>query len=139
MSEFYVYIMTNRSGTLYIGVTNDIYRRAHEHKTGATNGFSKRYKMDRLAYVESTPYVNDALAREKQLKGWTRKRKIELIRELNPYWRDLSEDWYVETNRPLSGQGETLRSAQNDKQTLPQSVGDHVLRVTLKEIESCTT
>ena len=93
MRSYYLYILTNRSGTLYTGVTNDLMRRLAEHRAGAANSFTSRYKIDRLIYFEETSDVRDAIAREKQIKGWTRKRKIELIVALNPKWRDLSEDW----------------------------------------------
>jgi len=91
--SYYVYILTNRSGTLYTGVTNDLERRLEEHRAGATGSFTARYKMDRLLYFEATDDVLDAIQREKQIKGWTRKRKLELVATLNPRWRDLSEDW----------------------------------------------
>ena len=88
---FYVYIMTNRSGTLYVGVSNDLARRVQEHKTGHTQGFTSRYRMDRLVYFEKTSDINVALAREKQLKGWLRSKKVALIEALNPAWADLAE------------------------------------------------
>ena len=96
MSTFYMYIMTNKSGTPYIGVTNNLERRVFEHKTGMNDGFTKRYRMDRLLYCEDYPGPSSAIAREKQIKGWLRKRKIELIREANPHWEDLAEDWFAE-------------------------------------------
>jgi putative endonuclease len=91
MKTGFVYIMTNRAGTLYIGVTNDLIRRVIEHKTGRTPGFTARYRMTQLVYYESTEDIRDAIAREKQLKGWTRRRKVELIDAMNPYWFDLSD------------------------------------------------
>ena len=96
MRDYYVYIMTNKSGTLYVGLTNNLERRVWEHKSGALEGFTKRYAMDRLVYCEAMPYVNDAIAREKQIKGWLRRRKFELIESLNPKWLDLAADWYGE-------------------------------------------
>ena len=93
---YYTYIMTNKSGTLYMGVTNNLERRVWEHRTGTTDGFTKRYKMDRLVYYEDYPDPTSAIHREKQLKGWLRKRKIELIREANPRWEDLSAEWFGE-------------------------------------------
>jgi putative endonuclease len=111
--------MTNRSGTLYIGVTNDIIRRAQEHRLGGGSQFTRRYKMDRLLYVESTPYVLNAIEREKQLKGWTRTRKLELILASNPTWRDLSEEWFGQDFASVSTKAQILRSAQHDK---PESV-----------------
>ncbi|MFC1792528.1 GIY-YIG nuclease family protein [Planctomycetota bacterium] len=92
--QYYVYIMTNRSGTLYIGVTNNIKQRVYQHKNKLIEGFTKKYNIDRLIYVETFSDVNSAIAREKTIKGWLRKKKIELIKEANPDWKDLSENWY---------------------------------------------
>jgi len=92
--QYYVYIMTNRSGTLYIGVTNNIKQRVHQHKNKLIEGFTKKYNIDKLIYVETFGDVNSAIAREKTIKGWLRKKKIELIKTANPDWKDLSEDWY---------------------------------------------
>lgn len=101
MKSYYVYILTNRSGTLYIGVTNELQRRLQEHREGKPGTFSARYKLDRLLYFEETDDVTVAIAREKQLKGWTRKRKIALFTETNPRWLDLSEDWVDPRERAL--------------------------------------
>jgi putative endonuclease len=91
---YFVYIMTNRSGTLYAGVTNNLERRVFEHKQKKIPGFTKKYNIDRLVYYEETPNIEEAIAREKQIKGWLRKKKIALIESLNPVWKDLSSDWY---------------------------------------------
>jgi putative endonuclease len=91
---YFVYIMTNRSGTLYAGVTNNLERRVFEHKQKKIPGFTKKYNIDRLVYNEETPNIEEAIAREKQIKGWLRKKKIALIESLNPVWKDLSSDWY---------------------------------------------
>jgi putative endonuclease len=93
MRDYYVYIMTNRSKTLYIGVTNNIARRVYEHKHMLKAGFTRRYLIDRLVYYEPTSDVEGAIAREKQLKGWVRRRKVTLIESVNPTWRDLSGDF----------------------------------------------
>ncbi len=85
--------MTNGKRTLYTGVTNNLYRRVYEHKEKLIPGFTKRYNIDYLVYVESTNDVIAAITREKQIKGWTRAKKISLIESLNPDWRDLSLDW----------------------------------------------
>ena len=90
---YYVYILTNRSRTLYIGVTNDLYRRLKEHREGKAGSFTTRYRIDRLVHVEATEDVYAALTREKQIKGWTRQKKLELIAEQNPGWHDLSAEW----------------------------------------------
>jgi putative endonuclease len=79
--------------TLYIGMINNLFRRVSEHKSGKGSAFTSRYHFDRLVYFEETAYVHEAIAREKQLKGWTRKRKIELIKTMNPTWADLSSEW----------------------------------------------
>jgi len=91
--NYYVYIITNHSGTLYVGVTNDLERRVMEHKEFKIDGFTKRYRINRLVYYEETPNVEAALEREKQIKRWRREKKIMLIDLENPTWRDLSEGW----------------------------------------------
>ena len=91
---YYVYILTNNWGNdMYVGVTNNLERRLYEHKLELVPGFSKRYHVHKLVYFEETPDVRSALEREKQLKGWTRKRKNELVETLNPTWADLSLSW----------------------------------------------
>ena len=93
---YYVYIMTNRSRTLYTGVTNNLERRVYEHKQKLVRGFTERYNITMPAYFEETPDVRVALAREKQIKGWLRRKKVALIEVCNPEWRDLSAGWYGE-------------------------------------------
>ncbi|MCW5784165.1 MAG: GIY-YIG nuclease family protein [Nitrospirales bacterium] len=93
MKQYYVYIMTNQSGTLYTGVTNDLTRRIYEHRQGEAGHFTTRYRITRLLYFEETRDIHAALDREKQLKGWTRAKKLELINTNNPKWVDLSADW----------------------------------------------
>jgi len=95
MKQYYVYIMTNHSGTLYVGVTNDLRRRVWEHKQKLVEGFTKRYNITRLVCYEETPDANAAIVREKQIKGWLRKKKIALIESLNAGWKELSEGWYT--------------------------------------------
>src|SRR5215210_5441687 len=87
--QFYVYILSNRSMTLYTGVTNDLDRRVIEHKAGEC-AFTSRYHFDRVVFYESFDLIIDAIAREKQIKGWTRVKKIALIKSMNPTWKDLS-------------------------------------------------
>jgi putative endonuclease len=94
MKRYYVYIMTNRSRTLYTGMTNDLRRRVWQHKQKRIEGFTKRYNITQLVFYEETPDVHAAIAREKQIKGWVRRKKIALIEESNPEWNDLSKDWY---------------------------------------------
>jgi len=94
MKQYYVYILTNNSGTLYTGVTDDLVRRVHEHKSKLIEGFTKKYNITRLVYYEITSDVKAAIQREKQIKGWLRRKKIALIEAANPEWHDLSEGWY---------------------------------------------
>lgn len=89
--NFYVYILASNSGTLYIGMTNDLIRRISEHKEGIVDGFSKKYFCKKLVYFENHQYVYNAIEREKEMKNWIRKRKEALIRENNPHWKDLSD------------------------------------------------
>lgn len=91
--EYLVYIVCSASGTFHIGMTNSIYRRALEHKRGEIEGFSSKYHCDRLVYYESFDDVGNAIDREKQLKGWSRAKKIALIESKNPRWEDLAEKW----------------------------------------------
>ena len=94
MKEFHVYILTNKSRTLYTGVTGDLERRVFQHKQGQGSAFTSKYKIDQLVYFESCPNILDAISREKQIKGWLRKKKIALIESVNPTWEDLSVDWF---------------------------------------------
>jgi len=96
MKQYYVYIMTNGSRTLYTGVTDDLVRRVYEHKNKLIEGFTKRYNITRLVHYEVTSDVQAAIQREKQIKGWLRKKKIALIEAANPGWQDLSEGSYEE-------------------------------------------
>ena len=93
MNQYHVYIMSSLRGTLYVGVTNDLERRAYEHRSGLVNGFTKRYQISKLVYFEATPDVNSAIAREKQIKSWRRSKKVALIESMNPRWLDLAEGW----------------------------------------------
>jgi putative endonuclease len=92
--EYYVYIMTNKSRTLYTGMTNNLMRRVYQHKHKLVKGFTSKYNIQYLAYYEVTTSVYAALQREKQIKGWLRAKKIALIESMNPDWKDLSEEWF---------------------------------------------
>jgi len=94
MHQYYVYIITNKSGTLYTGVTSNLKRRIFEHKNKLIEGFTKKYCIDQLIYYEMTSDVRSAIEREKQIKRWSRGKKVNLIESLNPNWRDLSEGWF---------------------------------------------
>ena len=91
--NYYVYILTNKSNYVtYIGVTNDLEKRLYQHKNDIIEGFTKKYRVHKLVYFESSTDIRAAIAREKQLKGWSRAKKIALVNTMNPSWRDLAED-----------------------------------------------
>ena len=117
LKTYYVYIMASASRALYIGVTNNIERRAIEHWEGRVPGFSAKYKTRELVYVEPFGQVRAAIAREKQLKGWLRVRKIALIAFQNPEWKDLAAEWRLsvlgKSARELSE--ESLTSAKTNE------------------------
>ncbi|MGM3308217.1 GIY-YIG nuclease family protein [Anabaena sp. WFMT] len=96
MNQYYVYIMSNKSKTLYTGVTNDLQRRIYEHKQKLLPGFTQKYNITKLVYYEETSDIKVAIEREKQIKGWLRAKKILLIESINPNWQDLSIEWYAE-------------------------------------------
>ena len=89
MTQYYVYIMTSSSGTLYVGITNNLQQRVYEHKHGLIQGFTKKYNVTRLVCFEETGDVQSTIAREKEIKKWRRDWKIRLIEENSPDWRDL--------------------------------------------------
>jgi putative endonuclease len=89
----YVYMMASRSLNFYTGITNSIYNRALQHKQGDVDGFTKRYNINRLVYYETFTQIGNAIAREKQIKSWTRAKRIALIKSKNPAWQDLAEGW----------------------------------------------
>jgi putative endonuclease len=93
VAQYYVNIMTSTTGTLYTGTTNDLKRRVYEHKHKLIEGFTKKYNITRLVYYEETGDIQTAIAREKEIKGWLRHKKIALIESRNPKWQDLSEEW----------------------------------------------
>ncbi len=89
-NRYYVYILASkRNGTLYIGITSNLFKRIYEHKNNLVEGFTKKYNIHNLVYYEITEDVNNAISREKQLKRWKRNWKIELIEKNNPKWKDL--------------------------------------------------
>jgi putative endonuclease len=102
--RYCVYIVASRSGTLYIGIADNLTRRVLEHKNGEVEGFAKKYRCTRLVYEESFDNVFKAIRREKQLKGWRRSKKIALIEARNPRWGDLAEN----IGMPMVFAGETI-------------------------------
>jgi putative endonuclease len=92
--SYFTYIMASRSHTLYIGVTGDLRKRVFQHKWKEHESFTARYNCDRLVWFEGHQDVQKAIAREKELKGWRRSKKVVLIESTNPIWADLSRDWY---------------------------------------------
>lgn len=92
-NSYYIYIMTNKNNNvLYTGVTNNLTRRVYEHKNKLIKGFTYKYNINKLIYFEETNDINCALIREKEIKGWLRIKKIDLIKKCNPYFNDLSKD-----------------------------------------------
>ena len=93
MREYSVYIMSNASKTLYVGMTNNLIRRVAEHKAGKIPGFTRKYNIQKLVYFESDSNVNEVIYREKEINKWRREKKIALIESINPDWKDLSQEW----------------------------------------------
>ena len=98
MSErnYYIYILASKTRTLYVGVTNNIERRTIHHKTMEHEGFTSKYNVNTLVYIERFEDIHAAIAREKQIKGWRRDKKIALIESFNPTWLDLAREWFAE-------------------------------------------
>jgi putative endonuclease len=94
MKTYYVYVLASASRTVYTGVTNNLERRVYQHRTKLHEGFTARYNVNRLVYFEVFIDVLVAIGREKQIKGWTRAKKIALIESVNRDWKDLSDGWY---------------------------------------------
>ena len=115
--KFWVYILTSRTGTLYVGVTGYLNRRIMQHKIDTIESFTEKYKVHRLVYYESFEHAANAISREKQLKRWRREKKIALIEKTNPRWKDLAETWGREmrfrgqsiVRTPMVGRGERGR------------------------------
>jgi putative endonuclease len=91
VKRYWVYILTNRSGTLYVGMTSNLLQRVHQHREKSAPGFTASYNLDRLVYYEEYADARDAVQRERQLKGWRRARKLALLERVNPSRRDLSD------------------------------------------------
>ena len=102
----WIYVLASRkNGTLYVGVTTDLRVRVLQHKAGALDGFSKEYGVTTLVYFEKFHGVRDAIAREKEIKGWSRKKKIRLLESANPDWDDLAAGWVARSLDPSHGSG----------------------------------
>lgn len=114
--------MASATGTLYVGMTNDIYKRVRQHKAGEIEGFSKTYHCNRLVYYELYGFVQRAIGREKQLKGWRREKKIALIETRNPRWGDLAENW----GREMLFANQSIEEAEQQEQR----------RIKLRELRS---
>jgi len=110
--RYFTYIVSSSTGTLYIGMTNNIDRRALQHKSGEIKGFASKYHCDRLVYYESFDHVHRAIGREKQLKGWTRAKKIALIESQNPRWADLAEKLGTNAIRRTGNETEPMTKNQ---------------------------
>ncbi len=118
MKKYFVYILASISGTLYTGMTNDLMRRVLEHKEGKILGFTQKYKAKKLVYFEDTGSVHAAIQWEKHIKGWLRKKKIELVETVNPKWEDLSWEWIENTDSSLrSGRQIVCRSPLEKERT----------------------
>lgn len=113
---YFVYLMSSRTRVLYCGMTNSLIRRVAEHKSGKFPGFSQKYKCHRLVWFERFQYVGNAIERERQIKNWSREKKLARIQEVNPSWADLSEGWYQsgESAGP-SAMLAAARSGRDDK------------------------
>jgi len=107
MADYFVYMLSNKSRMLYTGVTNNLERRLFEHREKFVQGFPERYGLKKLVYFEVTGCVESAISREKEIKGWVRRKKTALINSVNPEWKDLSTEW----SQPHP---DTLRKDQGD-------------------------
>ncbi len=110
MKQYYVYIMANMGRTIYVGMTNNLERRVYEHKSKPVEGFTARYDLTSLVYYAETNDVREAIAREKQIKAWSRSKKPALIRVMNPEWEDLSATRYTNSNNIVYPHDSSLRS-----------------------------
>jgi|SRR5687768_6976026 len=98
-AAMYVYVLSSRTRRLYVGVTNDLIRRVWQHRDGTIRGFTKKYSVNRLVYYESFSDPTVAIRREKQIKSWSRVKKLALVESMNPAWIDYGEDWFPRARR----------------------------------------
>jgi putative endonuclease len=127
VAEYFVYILSNKSRMLYIGVTNNLERRVFEHRMKLVPGFTERYGLSRLVYYESTGDVNSAISREKEIKGWVRRKKVALIHSFNPEWKDLSAEWTPPIPEILRFTQDDNNNAQGDKKSAQGDTGAETL------------
>jgi len=99
--RFHVYLLASRSRTLYVGMTSDLVRRVYQHKSKLLPGFTSKYNIHRLVHFEEFGNVESAICREKEIKGWSRAKKVALIEQNNPTWEDLSEEWFEKADSSL--------------------------------------
>lgn len=109
--KYWVYIVASVSGTLYAGMTGDLFQRIMQHKAGEIDGFAKKYKCDRLVYYEAYDNVHKTINREKQIKSWRREKKVVLIEKMNPRWQDLAAHW----GREMLFRGQSMTQADEKK------------------------
>ncbi len=96
MYSYFVYVLASKTRVLYVGVTGSLERRTIEHKTKALEGFSSRYNVQRLVYIEEYSDIQEAIKRERQIKGWRREKKVALIESINPGWKDRAQEWFAD-------------------------------------------
>jgi putative endonuclease len=121
--HYYVYIMASRSLNLYTGVTNSIYQRALQHKSGEIDGFTNKYNINRLVYYEMFEHIGNAIAREKQVKAWTRAKRLALIKSTNPTWQDLAEGWGAKAELQIPRFARDDNSLDKDKSSGSENKG----------------
>ncbi len=114
MKHYYVYIMASISKRLYTGVTNNLIRRANEHRNRQGSGFTRKYRIFKLVYYETYPEIHSAIRREKQIKGWSREKKTAMIESANPTWKDLGVEWYAEKDSSPEFTPSIAEGALND-------------------------
>ncbi len=113
--RYYVYILSSKSRVLYVGMTGFLAARMLQHKARETDGFTRRYHVDRLVYFEVFRYVNNAIARETEIKGWRREKKVALIEANNPLWRDLAAGWGQPARMITADSSRDEAALRNDK------------------------
>jgi putative endonuclease len=117
MKQYWIYIVASFSRRTYVGFTSELERRVWQHENGTYDGHTKKYRKNRLVYFEEYQWANDAIAREKQIKGWDKRKKNTLVESMNPDWADLSEGWYGDSSiDPRAGNAKDSSQARNDSE-----------------------